>query len=175
MGILDNYEAANEAFKTGAVLTQSNETLLTLLHGLSNQNNINSGTQHRDIIRGITINHILLQRHIDGLNKQNSKIQRWVIALAVAALISSLAQVVSPHLFPAQPIVILQPAPVAQSAPPHPAGSPIFRSSHKEIALNITYQPNEHGSQPDAPIRPTRRLLLLQGLPHLCQTLIPRG
>ena len=123
MGILDNYEAAHEAFKTGAVLTQSNETLLTHLHGLSNQNNSNSGTQHRDIIRGITINHILLQRHIDGLNKQNSKIQRWVIALAVAALIAAAAQTtvaILPYagIFPAPPTASTQQTPEIQSVIP---------------------------------------------------------
>ena len=93
MGILDNYEAAEEAFRTRAVLSQDNETLLAHLHGLSNQNNINTGTQHRDIIRGITINHILLQRHIDGLNKQNSRTQKLVIALTSASLIGTVAQV----------------------------------------------------------------------------------
>ena len=99
MRTLENYEAAHSAFRSGEVLTQDNEKLIAHLYGLSNQNNINEGTQHRDIIRGITINHILLQRHIDGLNKQNTKIQRWVIALAVAALISSVVQILSPLLF----------------------------------------------------------------------------
>ena len=52
-----------------------------------------------DLIRGITINHVLLQRHIDtlqkhitGLDRKNARLQRWVIALAVAALISTVVQ-----------------------------------------------------------------------------------
>ena len=99
MGVLDNYEAAHTAFLTKAVLTQDNETLLEHLHGLSNQNNINTGTQHRDVIRGITINNILLQRHINSLQShitaldaKNSKLQWWVMALAVAALASAIVQ-----------------------------------------------------------------------------------
>ena len=99
MGILDNYEAADRDFLTGAVLSQKNEELLAHLHGLSNLTNINTGTQHRDIIRGITINHILLQRHIDvlqqnitALNKQNEKTQRLVITLAIAAVIVGAVQ-----------------------------------------------------------------------------------
>jgi hypothetical protein len=93
MGILDNYETADEAFRTKAVLTQDNATLLEHLHGLSNQNNINTGTQHRDIIRGLTINNILMQRHIDALNKQNAKTQCLVIALTVAALLVGIPQI----------------------------------------------------------------------------------
>ena len=99
MSVLDNYETAHTAFLTKAVLTQDNETLLEHLHGLSNQNNINTGTQHRDIIRGITINNILLQRHINSLQShitaldaKNSRLQWWVMALAVAALASAIVQ-----------------------------------------------------------------------------------
>lgn len=118
MGILENYEEADKAFRSSEILSQENEKLLTHLYGLSNQNNINTGTQHRDIIRGITINHILLQRHIDSLNKQNSKTQKWVIALAVAALISSVVQIFSPLLFQSSPTASTRQLPKAPSAPP---------------------------------------------------------
>ena len=130
MGILDNYEAADRAFLTGAILSQESEELLAHLHGLSNQTNINTGTQHRDIIRGITINHILLQRHIDvlqqnitALNKQNEKTQRLVIALAVAALIAGGAQAIAAILpyagiNPSPPIASPPQAPAKQSASP---------------------------------------------------------
>lgn len=101
MTILDKYETADAAFRSGDVLNESNETLLDHLHGLSNQNNINPGTQHRDIIRGLTINNIILQRHVETLQShiteldaKNSKLQRWVIVLAVAALIGTVAQTI---------------------------------------------------------------------------------
>lgn len=118
MGILENYEAADKAFRSGSVLSDDNEKLIAHLYGLSNQNNINSGTQHRDVIRGITINHILLQRHIDSLNKQNAKTQKWVITLAVAALVSSVVQIFSPLLFQSPPTASKPKTPVAQSEPP---------------------------------------------------------
>ena len=51
------------------------------------------------IVIGNTINHILLQRHIDSLDKQNARTQRWVIVLAIAALLSSIVQIFSPLLF----------------------------------------------------------------------------
>lgn len=104
--ILDRYEEADKSFRMGTILTDENEKLLAHLSGLANLNNINTGTQHRDVIRGITINHILLHRHVEVLQKQvvelhdhittlndgNRKIQRWVIALAVAALIAAVVQ-----------------------------------------------------------------------------------
>ena len=99
MSVIDDYETADRAFLTKAVLTQDNETLLEHLHGLSNKNNINTGTQHRDVIRSITINNILLQRHINSLQShitaldaKNSKLQWLVMALAVAALASAIVQ-----------------------------------------------------------------------------------
>lgn len=138
MGILDNYEAADQAFRTKAVLTQDNATLLEHLHGLSNQNNINQGTQHRDIIRGLTINNILLQRHINSLQEhitaldsKNSKLQWWVVALAVAALIGTVAQTIgtgiqtyiavqqyTPTEQQSKPIAAPQQMPSQQSATP---------------------------------------------------------
>lgn len=34
-----------------------------------------------------------MKRHIDGLNTQSNKTQRWVMALAVAALIGTIVQI----------------------------------------------------------------------------------
>lgn len=93
MSILDNYEAADAAFKSSRVLTQSNDVLLEHLHGLSNQNNTNSGTQHRDMIRGFTINQILLQRHLQTLNKSNSRLQLAVLWLTLLSTVSSVIQI----------------------------------------------------------------------------------
>jgi len=89
---LEEWESANEAFKNGTLLSCDSATLQKHLLALSNQQIHNDTIQHRDIIRGLTINHILLQRHIDSLNRQNAKIQWWVIALAVAALIAAVVQ-----------------------------------------------------------------------------------
>lgn len=98
--ILERYEDAHEVFIRGDVESQTNEQLLTHLSGLANQNNINSGTQHRDIIRGLTINNVLLKRHLDKLqqhisqlNLQNSLTQYFVIALTIASLVGTSAQI----------------------------------------------------------------------------------
>ena len=98
--ILVRYEDADAAFMSGAIHSQSNDLLLTHLSGLANQNSTNTGTQHRDIIRGLTINNILLKRHLDqlqehisSLNRQNSRTQCFVVALTIASLIGTAVQV----------------------------------------------------------------------------------
>ena len=98
--MLERYEEAHAAFMNGGLDTHSDEQLITYLSGLSNQNNTNTGTQHRDVIRGLTINNILLKRHIDKLqahisrlNDQNTKTQYLVIALTIASLIGTAAQI----------------------------------------------------------------------------------
>jgi hypothetical protein len=98
--ILERYEEAHAAFLRGSVQDESDEQLLLHLSGLANQNNTNTGTQHRDIIRGLTINNILLKRHLDRLqqhisrlNEQNARTQVLVIALTIASLVGTAVQV----------------------------------------------------------------------------------
>ena len=74
MGHLDNYADAVLAFHTGDFLKADNKRLLRYLSGLANTNNINKGTQHRDIVRGITIYNILLQRHVEELQSHVTKL-----------------------------------------------------------------------------------------------------
>ena len=96
MGHIDNYTDADLAFHTGEVLKADNKTLLRYLSGLANTNNINVGTQHRDVIRGLTINNILLQHHvtdlqahISRLDAKNSITTYAVIVLTVVAVIGT--------------------------------------------------------------------------------------
>ena len=96
MGHLDNYTDADIAFHTGEVLKADNATLLRYLSGLANTNNINEGTQHRDVIRGLTINNILLQHHVTDLqahitklDAKNSITTYAVIVLTVVAVIGT--------------------------------------------------------------------------------------
>lgn len=120
----DQFDAAGKAFDENTLSSCDNDTLQKHLIALANEPVPNDSIQHRNIIRGITINHILLQRHIDILNKQNSKIQKWVIALAVAALIAGAAQAIAailPYigLFPKPPIALQPPKSLAPTAIPN--------------------------------------------------------
>lgn len=92
------YQPVEDAFRDGNIADKSNVELSSFLIALSNEVVYSENVRHRDIIRGLTINQLLLQRHIDSLNKQNSKIQKWVIALAAASLISSIIQIFSQQL-----------------------------------------------------------------------------
>lgn len=148
MNILEKYEEAHTAFRTGSVLTDSNDKLLMYLSGLSNQNNINEGTQHRDIIRGLTINNILLQRHIEKLqahitelDKKNSLTTMADVALTVASLIGTGFQtwygykadnraeaestaIAAKQPLPQQSMPTPRPAAIQSSAPPTPGSAP---------------------------------------------------
>jgi hypothetical protein len=102
------YEAMNAAFTSSSIQQSDRAALQEYLVLLCSRNEVNPYIQHRDIIRGITINQILMQRHIDSLNKQNEKTQKLVIALTIAALISGFAQTIATVLpyagvFPPQP------------------------------------------------------------------------
>ena len=119
------YEAMNAAFASNSIQRDDGAVLQEYLVLLCTRHEVNPYIQHRDIIRGLTINHILMQRHIDSLNKQNEKTQRLVIALAIAALISGIAQTTATILpyagiLPSSPIAAVPPAPKVQSATPIP-------------------------------------------------------
>lgn len=86
------YQPVEDAFREGTVMEQSNETLSSFLVALSNQVIQNENVRHRDIIRGITINHILLQRHIEALDRKNSRTTWLVVLLTVATLIGTASQ-----------------------------------------------------------------------------------
>lgn len=80
-------------FLSGGILTASDEKLQEYIMSLSSGHVPNDMVRHREIIRALTINHIQMKRHIDGLNTQSNKTQRWVMALAVAALIGTIVQI----------------------------------------------------------------------------------
>lgn len=92
----DNYQPVEDAFSNGQLESQDSDTLKKHLLALSNQPIHNELVRHRDIIRGLTINHLLLQRHIETLNRQNSKTQRWFMVFAVISAIGAVA----PYLMP---------------------------------------------------------------------------
>ena len=71
----DKCQSAKNAFRTGSVMNDDKEKLLEHLSGLSNQDHIHETMQHQDIIQGITINHLLLQKHIDSLERKSVSMQ----------------------------------------------------------------------------------------------------
>ena len=127
------FDAAHKAFEENTLSTCDEKTLQEHLLALSIESVPNTTIQHRNIIRGITINHVLLQRHIDSLNKQNSKTQFLVIALTVMAVLTGIPQLWFAYKADKRAETEQNPKPVQQASPalqlpiPTPAKPP---SSH---------------------------------------------
>lgn len=90
---IKTHSAVCTAFENGSVTEVSDDILQTWLRNLSTGNTVNETIRYREIIRALTINHIQMKRHIDHLNAQSNKTQKWVMVLAIASLIGTLAQV----------------------------------------------------------------------------------
>ena len=89
----DCYQSVENAFQEGRIAHTDTATLTEYLNALSNQPIPNEYVRHRDIVRGLTINHILLQRHIAELDRKNGTTQKLVIALTLMSLFASGAQI----------------------------------------------------------------------------------
>jgi hypothetical protein len=80
------------AINDGSIESSDSETLRKYLVLMSSSN---APFQYAPeyVVIGTTINHILMQRHIDSLNKQNALTQKLVIALTAAALLIGIPQI----------------------------------------------------------------------------------
>lgn len=100
------WDEAGRAFRNGAIWLSDQESLMRHLMAIANQQITNPTIQHRDIIRGICINHMLLQKHIDDLDRKNTTLQRLVLALAFASFVTSVVQIVVALKPPSPPSAI---------------------------------------------------------------------
>ena len=80
-------------FESGKIFDVNDNALLQVLNQICTEGIPNETVRHRAIIRGITVNHILMKRHIDSLNKINRKTQLLLIILTVALLATSSIQI----------------------------------------------------------------------------------
>lgn len=88
----DNYQSVENSFRDGTIEAKDSETLGRFLLSLANQELPYEFVRHRDIIRGFTINHILLQRHIAALDKKNARTTALVVVLTIASLFGTVSQ-----------------------------------------------------------------------------------
>jgi hypothetical protein len=139
---LDNLSVA---FKNSTITSCDENDLLAYLMLLASNRQENESLRHRDVIRALVINHISLQRHIADLNTRNSKIQKWVIALAVAALITSTVQILPQAGVWLQQTALLPPQSTAPKASPIQAQSPVS---------DPATAPNKMDSPKPAPAKP---------------------
>lgn len=83
------HDEVDAAFGDGSILTASEEDLVRHLQTLCTGSITNGNIQYREIIRGITINHIQMARTIDRLNRQNTILTWVVILLAMASMVAT--------------------------------------------------------------------------------------
>lgn len=86
------YKDVLDAFETGSITDADRKMLQTYIIAISQHVTSNDGVQARDIVQALTINHLILQRHIDGLERRSSRTQALVIALTIASLVGTAAQ-----------------------------------------------------------------------------------
>lgn len=87
------YEKARAAFEAGNIDTLERKALSEHLVAIANHATGDDAIQARDTIQAITLNHLILQRHVDELERRNTRLQIAVICLAVAAVIGTFVQV----------------------------------------------------------------------------------
>jgi hypothetical protein len=81
-----NYQDALEAFSSGAVTSAKLKTLQDYLIAIAHNATGDDAVQSRDMVQAMTLNHLILQHHISGIERRNSRMQCLVIALAFASL-----------------------------------------------------------------------------------------
>ena len=91
--ILDAATEADHAFKAGHIERLDSATLRMHLMAIANQPS--REVKNREVVRALWLNHVLLQRHIDRLNRRTNRLYWVVVALATCAIVSSLAGIVA--------------------------------------------------------------------------------
>lgn len=94
-----SFQEVNTAFVNRSFATKTDAELKSYLTVLAREPSYNQNLQHLAIIRAQSINDLLLQRHIEKLDKQSAKTQRWFMVLAVASLFASLIDIFRGWIF----------------------------------------------------------------------------
>ena len=89
-----DHREMDEAFTHGNVGDATPEQLDKWLQNLCTGNVPNESIRHREIVRGITINHIQMARMLRHLDESNRKTQLLVVVLTIAAVVVGVAQVI---------------------------------------------------------------------------------
>jgi hypothetical protein len=90
---LSDHSEMDESFAHGTIGDATPEELEKWLKILCTGNIQNESIRHREIIRGITINHIQMSRMIRHLDESNRRTQFVVVVMAIAAVIVGIVQI----------------------------------------------------------------------------------
>ena len=89
------HSEVDRAFENGTVFDASQEQLSRWLENLCTGSVPNPDVQHREIIRGITINHIQMTRLIADLNRRNTWLAVVIGLITFFSLAASVMQAVA--------------------------------------------------------------------------------
>ncbi len=85
----EEYNAVISAFESGTVIKADRETLQTYITTIAMNATGDDSIQARDTVQALTINHLILQRHIDELERKNNTTQRLVIILTIFSVLGT--------------------------------------------------------------------------------------
>lgn len=155
----DRYQPVEDAFREDRIQSEDSATLGRYLHALSNQPIHNDLIRHRDIIRGITINHVLLQRHIADLDRKNTNTQRLVLVLTIASVLTGAFQIW--YAYRADNRSVIEAERAAAKLPALPEGTisaspaPSNQKAHSSVGTEVTsLQP---ASAPASVVKPASK------------------
>ncbi len=83
------YNAVLNAFESGTLIKADRETLQTYITTIAMNATGDDAIQARDIVQALTINHLILQRHIDELERKNNTTQNWIIILTIFSVLGT--------------------------------------------------------------------------------------
>ena len=86
------YKEVQSAFGDGSFSQADQDTLRRYISAIAKNATGDDAVQSRDIVQALTINHLSLQRHIEGMEARNKRTQIFVVVLALASLLGTAGQ-----------------------------------------------------------------------------------
>ncbi len=93
----DNLKAycdLDSAFGNEKIFSASPEEIEQGLRALCKASTANNRIQHRDIIRGITLNTLMLRHLTIEMEQRSAMLQRWFMILASIGTVAAIAQII---------------------------------------------------------------------------------
>ena len=91
---LKAYCDLDRAFGNEKIFLASPEEIEGGLRALCKASTANNRIQHRDIIRGITLNTLMLRHLTTEMEQRSNLLQRWFMILACIGAIAAIAQII---------------------------------------------------------------------------------
>ena len=135
-------EAVNAAFRARRHETATEEELRDWLSILCTETAANERLHPRDVVRGLTINHIQTTRFLERLDRQNGRFGWFVFCIALFSMVASILQALV-ALGYIRPRIVSTPALEGHRQ----LRSHHLRSDHQSYYINSADQEDASGNQ----------------------------